>query len=246
MTDLTVDSINFAPIPPQVAALGAAIGKVPDYGRLSKMAIERFPKIHAALAGSEANDNFPSVIALTGAAGSGKTTAAIEDRTPKGEIITQARLHHLLDYDPDTGLFIWSNPTSRRVKIGRIAGNVDSMGYVQLSLDNRDYRAHRLAWLYINGEYPSEEIDHINMIRSDNRIANLRRATRHENARNRVAYANSTTGFKGVIRSRDKFSARITVDGKPLHLGQFDTPELANEAYGAAAKKLFGEFARAS
>lgn len=207
-------------VPFELRALGAAIGKA-------------------------STSILPPVIALTGLAGSGKGTA-IGEPTPKGEVISQSRLRYLLDYDPDTGLFVWSNPTSRRVKRGRIAGNIDSMGYVQLSLDNRDYRAHRLAWLYINGEYPSEEIDHINMIRSDNRIANLRKATRHQNARNRVAYASSTTGFKGVIRSRNKFSARITVDGKPMHLGQFDTPESANEAYETAARKFFGEFARAS
>lgn len=198
---------------PQLAALGAAIGKAHYAGGTTFR--------------PAANDNLPPV-------------------TARGQVISQERLQYLLDYNPKSGLFTWRNPTSRRVRAGRIAGNIDSMGYVQMSLDNRDYRGHRLAWLYVHGHYPENEVDHVNMVRSDNRIDNLREATREQNARNRIAYKSSTTGFKGVIRSRDKFSARITVNRKPIHLGQFDTAEEANAAYEAAANRYFGDFARAS
>jgi len=160
--------------------------------------------------------------------------------------ITQERLRYLLNYDPDTGKFTWLHPTSNRVAAGRQAGNLDSLGYIQISLDGRDYRGHRLAWLYMTGKIPEAEVDHVNRDRSDNRWANLRVATREENARNRVAYKNNKTGLKGVSRKGSRYSAKIWMDGASRLIGWFDTPEEAHDAFRVASNENFGEFARAA
>lgn len=152
--------------------------------------------------------------------------------------LTVERLRELLDYDPDTGLFTWRVRTSKCVTVGAIAGCLDK-GYLRIQIDRRLHLAHRLAWLYITGDWPPAQIDHINGIRDDNRIANLRAATRAENMHNRrKPHSNTTSGYLGVSRYRGKFMAQIKLDGKSKFLGLFDTPEEAHAVYLEAKRRL--------
>lgn len=147
-------------------------------------------------------------------------------------MLTQERLKELLDYDPDTGVFVW------RVSRGGInkdtqAGSKLSNGYIYISISKRRYYTHRLAWLYVHGCWPTNQIDHINRVRDDNRICNLREATPSENQWNGGKYKNNTSGLLGVqcIKSSGKWKAQITIHGIVKNLGHFNTPEEANAAY---------------
>lgn len=146
-------------------------------------------------------------------------------------------LRQIVSYDPATGVFVW-------VKGGAVAGRKSTGGYIQISISGRKYWAHRLAWFYVHGEWPSGLVDHVNMDTGDNRIDNLRLASKSENARNSSKHKDNTTGFKGVARFRDKFQAGIGVDGKRIYLGVFDTAEQAHAAYCQAAKKYHGDYRR--
>lgn len=152
--------------------------------------------------------------------------------------MNQQRLHELVDYDPETGVFI------HRVKrgptpVGTVCGRVDPAGYRRIKLDGRIWAAHRLAWLYVTGEIPPNDIDHINGARDDNRIANLRPATRKQNSENRrQAHRNNKSGLQGVSARRGRWIAEIMHDGKRTYLGCFDTPEAAHQSYLAAKAKL--------
>lgn len=164
-------------------------------------------------------------------------------------MLTQSRLRELLHYDPETGFFTRAlTTTGIRPKVGDVAGGVNCRGYWQIRIDGERYKAHRLAWLYMTGDWPKEQIDHINMDRSDNRFANLREATNIQNCANQRRPVNNTSGLKGVCWNKrlSKWKSQIRVNGKLHHLGYFDTAEAAHESYIDAAKKYFGEFARAA
>ena len=158
--------------------------------------------------------------------------------------LTQEALISILFYDQNTGLFTWLKNTGRAHK-GDVAGKPHPCGYVLIGIKGRHYLAHRLAWFYVYGEWPVE-IDHINLIKNDNRIGNLRTATRTQNNMNRLSSKHSTSGCKGASLDRrdGKYDARIRMNGKTYYLGRFSDPEDATKAYHAAAKKLCGEFAR--
>jgi hypothetical protein len=113
-------------------------------------------------------------------------------------MITQKQLKELLSYDSNTGVFTWIKKTSNRAPVGNVAGYLNHDGYVYIKINNKIYSAHRLAWLFTNKAYPENMIDHINGNRSDNRICNLREATRVENAYNQKKQKNNTSGVKGV------------------------------------------------
>lgn len=163
-------------------------------------------------------------------------------------MLTQERLKALLHYDPEAGLFTRlvsrSGPKS---KAGDVAGCDNGQGYIRIYVDGKPYKAHRLAWFYMTGEWV-DEVDHRNTVRSDNRWANLREATRGQNRTNCAAYRNNTSGHKGVslYRRTGKWTAQIQKRGQKHFLGYFDTPEAAHEAYAKAANDLFGQFARAA
>jgi hypothetical protein len=150
-----------------------------------------------------------------------------------------ARIRSLLDYDRETGTFRWTAITSNRVKIGADAGWINSNGYRMIRVDGHQYMAHRLAWLIVHGRFPVGDIDHINGIRTDNRIANLREATRSLNMQNlRRARADSTTGVIGVRRMLKKWQAEIQVNHRKIYLGTFDSIDDARTAYLAAKRRL--------
>jgi hypothetical protein len=159
--------------------------------------------------------------------------------------LTQARLKELLHYNPDTGVFTWL-ASPRGGWAGKTAGYA-SNGYRRLRINERQYLAHCLAWLYMTGSWPSKQIDHINADRSDNRISNLRLATRSQNGANARRRVDNTSGAKGVSwhRITGKWSASLAVNGRQYHLGLFDSTAEASAAYAAAAERHFGQFARA-
>ena len=156
--------------------------------------------------------------------------------------LTAARLRELLSYDPDTGIFHWQ--VSRgSVKRGAQAGRKNDEGYIEISLDSRYYKAHRLAWLYVHGEWPTDQLDHINGARPDNRIANPREATNAENGQNQAMYSHNTSGRRGVSWCRvvGKWKARIKANGRRIHLGYFEDIDDAARAR-AKAKASLHEF----
>lgn len=144
-------------------------------------------------------------------------------------------------YDKQTGALVWREEAKPR-RAGRAAGGVDSRGYTQISINGTLYLAHRLVWMLHHGEVIPEVIDHINGIRRDNRIENLRAADSFINAQNTRAarVSNKHSGMQGVSRitRSNKWQARILAYGVRHHLGSFDTPEQAHAAYLDAKKRL--------
>jgi hypothetical protein len=166
--------------------------------------------------------------------------------------MTAERVRELLDFDPQTGRFVWKVQLCGTALVGSEAGTIYKNGRRYIAIGRRRYFASRLAWLHFHGEWPPGQIDHRNLNRDDNRIENLRVATSAQNSANRGVLRSNLLGVKGVgistrrTRRPQRYRARIRVNGKLLHLGYFDTPEAANDAYFAAARLHFGDFARAS
>lgn len=151
--------------------------------------------------------------------------------------LTQQRLRQLLSYDKSTGKFSWRIFGTNQICPGMPAGAV-SRGYVRIRIEGKYYAAHRLAWLYVYGKLPEYEIDHINRDRLDNRIENLRDVPHFENCQNQGAKKNSILGVKGVSKVRNKYTAKISILGKIIRLGTFDTLEEAKAKYDTAAQIL--------
>lgn len=156
--------------------------------------------------------------------------------------ITHKNLKKYLRYDEKSGLFTRLVQSSNRIKVGDIAGSVNvSDGYVYITVGGKRYSAHRLAWFYVTGYWPKDEIDHINGIRSDNRFENLREATSSINKQNqRIARSNNKVGLLGVCKARGKYLAQIRLYGKNKFLGYFENPQLAHSAY-IKAKRVIHE-----
>jgi len=137
-------------------------------------------------------------------------------------MLTQARLKELFHYCPESGLFTRLISTSNRTKIGEIAGNDAGQGYLRVMVDREFLFVHRLAWFYMNGEWPNK-IDHINGIRDDNKAINLRSVDDYENSRNKGIHKNNKSGVIGVSRCRQGWwRVLISGDGKRLYLGEFE------------------------
>lgn len=156
-------------------------------------------------------------------------------------MLTQEELKVLVTYNPDTGIF-----TNNRTN--KVIGYITGAGYVYLSIKNKSRLAHRLAWLYMTGELPKQQIDHINMVRTDNRFCNLRLANNAENNRNRSKQSNNTSGHKGIClcksNPRKKWMAQLQVNGKRVLHKCFYSVEEATLAYQEAARRHNGEFFR--
>lgn len=148
------------------------------------------------------------------------------------ENMTQQRLKELLHYDPDTGIFTWRISPKYDIAAGAIAGHRRKDGYLIIRLSQVNYYAHRLAWLYMTGEWPPIEVDHLMGDKADNRWTQIRSATPSLNKENmRTARKDNRTGLLGAHKAKDKFSSRISIKGVSKYLGTFDTPEEAHAAY---------------
>ena len=170
--------------------------------------------------------------------------------------ISAEYLRSRLTYCPDTGAFTWlERIDANRPKwcntrfAGKPAGYKDPTGRHIINIDYTLYAAHRLAWLYMTGEWPTQIVDHADNDPGNNKWSNLREATRSQNNANKKVNFDSASGLKGVRhRGNGRYEARITTGerGKPKSLGMFSTAEDAAKAYLTEAKKRFGEFARSA
>ena len=152
-------------------------------------------------------------------------------------MLTQARLHKLLSYDPETGIMRW-RVNKGAVRAGQIAGNL-TRGYLQLMVDGHPTVVHRFIWLYVYGKWPDKNIDHIDGNRSNNRLCNLRDVTQAMNIQNEIKpRSNNKSGFLGVKANRGLWKAEISVHGKTKFLGRFKTPEEAHQVYLEAKRRL--------
>ncbi len=144
--------------------------------------------------------------------------------------MTQSQLKSYLHYNPNTGIFTRINNYHTRF-IGKTAGSLNSLGYIKISINNKSYAAHRLALLYEFGELPTNEVDHIDHNRSNNKITNLRIVSRTINNRNKTFQKNNTSGTMGVRwhKSSKRWRAEIKVQGKKIHLGAFKIIEDAKK-----------------
>lgn len=158
----------------------------------------------------------------------------------KNESLSHDHLRELLDYDPKTGIFTWKIAAGKRVSEGLRAGWNEGKGYRKIQVSGKSYREHQLAWFYVNGKWPDHEVDHKDGIRNNNRISNLREATRLENRQN---LSGKSSGKSGVIgcswhKKTKKWQAYISVGRKWHALGYFDNREDAGAAYLRAKQEL--------
>ena len=163
----------------------------------------------------------------------------------KTQILTQEELKIQLHYDENTGLF--SRFTAKRgARVGVVLGSGDGNGYLEIRVNYKKYKAHRLVWLYVRGVFPNCALDHIDGNRTNNRIKNLRLCTSAENLHNVGVRKGNISGIKGVNwhKSRGKWQARGVVNHVPYYIGLFKTLEEASAAYQAFAKEHHGEFYR--
>jgi len=147
--------------------------------------------------------------------------------------LTVERLKELLDYDPLSGVIKRKTNWGSKL-IGSVATHAYGLGYLGVSVDNKEHPAHRLAWFYVHGTEPLGEIDHINGIRTDNRIVNLRDLTPSQNQQNRRSHSKcNKSGYLGVswVKNEKKWVAKINFNGKLKHIGYFHDPKEAHEAY---------------
>ncbi len=158
--------------------------------------------------------------------------------------LSLARVNEVLDYDPKTGVFT-RRTTVGRYKAGTTAGTLVD-GYVVIMVDGALVKAHRLAWFVRKGEWPPDQMDHINGNRKDNRIHNLRLCTARGNSFNATIRKTNRSGYKGVSwkSQNNKWVVQIQVDRKKVHVGYFNCVKEAASAYNDAAIKQFGEFAK--
>lgn len=172
------------------------------------------------------------------------STPANNTDNKKDEMLTQEYLKSILDYNLDTGIFTWKVNKSQRTKAGDVAG-WSYNGYRQIEINNKPYKAHRLAWLYVNGEMPKDLIDHIDNDRSNNKISNLREATYQTNSENYKTPKTNKSGVKNVswYKSLNKWVVSISTKKIKKTIGYFDDLEFAELVAIEARNKYRGEFA---
>ena len=162
-------------------------------------------------------------------------------------MVTQERLKYLFSYNAETGHLIRKVSTSSNAIAGNRSGSLDNgTGYRRLRLDSKIYQEHRIIWLLVKGSFPPDYIDHINGVKDDNRLCNLREATNAENQYNQGNRSNNTSGFKGVSyhKRSGKYIANITIHGHQKYLGLHETIKEAHTAYCEASLKYHKEFSR--
>ncbi|HBR1807418.1 TPA: HNH endonuclease [Klebsiella pneumoniae] len=177
----------------------------------------------------------------------------------ENKALAAAYLKECVNYNPETGLFTWLNRPLEHFKSlracnawnsrysGLVAGSIRKDGYCALKIDGNGYKAHRIAWLIAHNEWPDDmDIDHINGIRNDNRLSNLRLANRNENCANVKVRVNCSSGFFGVhwFKSREEWVAQIRTGKVKKHLGYFHGIGDAVRAYNAECEKLHGEYGK--
>lgn len=161
-------------------------------------------------------------------------------------MITQDYLKERLYYDKETGIFTWlKSSITRPDLVGKVAGSKSVKdGYIRIFINMKSYLAHRLAFIYVNGNVQKIDVDHINGDRSDNRMANLREATRSVNIQNlkKAKSDNKSSGLLGACydAKAGKYRSAITLDGMRKHLGYYDTAEKAHSVY-LDAKRILHE-----
>jgi len=162
----------------------------------------------------------------------------------KDNLVSAQQVREMFFYDPNSGIFTRLIGGGNRMA-GSTVGSNDMYGYKTVRINivgkrsGKSYKLHRLAWLYVYGTWPIGDIDHINGDRSDNRISNLRDVSRQTNLQNqRMAKNNKSTGLLGVYPDKNRFTAKISVNNKSVHLGNFNTALEASEAYVDAKRKL--------
>ena len=161
--------------------------------------------------------------------------------------MNQDKLKDLFQYNAKTGLLHWKIKCSWNVKIGNVAGTTKHWSnYIYIRFNNKSYPAHKLVWLYHYGIYPNGCIDHVNGIRNDNRIDNLRHATRAQNSQNMRIFKSNTSGIKGVDwkKNTNKWRVRLQVNHKRIEIGSFYCLDLAELVANEARTKYHKEFAR--
>jgi len=143
--------------------------------------------------------------------------------------LTVEQVKEWLDYNPETGDLTWKVKVNRNTIIGSSASSYDTKGYIRVGLNGKSYKGHRLAWVIYYGEWPTDQIDHRNQKRDDNRISNLRLASASENAKNQKTPKNNSTGVKGVyfLPRTHSWRASITVNRKVIILGCFPDKDSA-------------------
>lgn len=163
-------------------------------------------------------------------------------------MITQDALKHRVNYDPATGDFTWNNPVRHKSLAGKEIGSINKNGYLRITVNGKRSLSHRMAWLYVYGDAPDGFIDHINGVKTDNRISNLRICNKSENGQNqRRPRSDNKSGFLGVFKGtgskKNPWCAQIQFNGKSNHIGNYPTPEDAHHAYVMKKREVhpFGE-----
>ena len=162
----------------------------------------------------------------------------------KESLLSWDDVDRLLTVDAKNGKIYWKTSPCRWIHIGDEAGSKTGIGYTQIVLHQQSYYRHRLIWFYIHKKWPENFIDHINQVKGDDRIENLRLATKSHNMRNTKIGSRNTSGYKGVSwnKGRKMWSAEINYH-KTIHLGHYPVKEAAALVYNVAANHLYGEFA---
>ena len=155
--------------------------------------------------------------------------------------MTQEYLHSLFNYNKETGILTYKVTRNYNATAGREAGYIWSNGnkkYKHIKIDGANYRYHRVVWLYVNGNFPNGQIDHINGNTLDNRIENLRDVTSIENSMNRGIQSNNTSGYSGINKlPSGNWRVRINVNKNRINVGTFATFEDAYKARKEAEKE---------
>lgn len=156
-------------------------------------------------------------------------------------LLTQEHLKWLLTYDSETGIWLWNHPPGYKLRQGDMAGTLRADGYRRIAIEHRRYYSAQLAFLYMTGEWPKEQVDHINRVRDDDRWVNLREASWGQNMANQGIQRNNTSGYRGVSWSFNQAKWDARFGGK--RIGLFEDIEEAAQAYDTYARQKHGEYA---